>query len=101
MIKILFNGILTILTSLIQIVVIPVNGIITSLLPDISQKVQQLSTGLSALFTGGAFAISFVPHTLIVTLLFIISVEIAKYSIFISTHVISLILNIIKRIKFW
>lgn len=101
MIQTLFNGILNILTSIIQIIVLPINALITSTLPDLSSKITELTNGISTLFTGATWGISVIPHTLLVTLLFIISVEIAKYSIFISTHVISLILNIIKRIKFW
>lgn len=101
MIQLFFNGIISILASLIQIIVYPINAIIVSTLPDLSSKIIEVSNSISSLFVGATWGLGVLPHTLIVTLVFIISVEIAKYSIFISTHIISLILNIIRRIKFW
>lgn len=101
MIQVLFNGILNILMSLIQIIAIPFNTIIVSVFPNISTKVTEVANGISTLFTGMSWGIGVLPHTLLVTLLFILSVEIAKYSVYISTHIVTLVLDIIKRLKFW
>ena len=97
----LFNIILSTLASLIQIVLIPINALINVTLPNISGKISELGTNLSLLFTGIGWGLGVVPPVVLATLLFIISVEIARHTIFISTHIISLILDLIQRIKFW
>lgn len=97
----LFDLILSILASLIQIIILPINLLITSLLPDLSEKILEVSNNIETLFTSLTWALGVVPSSVIVTLLFILSVEIARHTIFVSTHIISLMFNIIRRIKFW
>lgn len=96
-----FNFILSLLASLIQIVVWPINQIIINLLPDFSDKLAFIGENLTTLFTGVTWGLGVIPPVVLTTLLFILSVEIARYSIYISTHVISLVFLIIRRIKFW
>lgn len=101
MTQILFNAILVILTSLIQIVVLPINLLITNTMPDLSEKIIEISNNIETLFTSLTWSLGVVPSSVIATLLFILSVEIARHTIFISTHVITLVLSVIRRIKFW
>lgn len=97
----IFNYILSILSSLIQIVVWPINQIIINLLPDFSDKLTFIGQNLSTLFTGVTWGLGVIPPVILTTLLFILSIEIVRYHIYISTHIISLIFLIIRRIKFW
>lgn len=101
MLQQIFQFILSLIASLIQVIVWPINQIITALLPDLSDKIVYVSNNLATLFTGFTWGIGLIPPVVVTTLLFIISVEIARYSIFISTHLISKIFLIIRRIKFW
>lgn len=101
MVKILFNVILNILASMIQIVIFPLNQIIINLLPNLSDKILEVSNSLSALFTGITWGLGVIPPPILITLLFILSVEIARHTIFVSTHIFSLIFDIIRKIKFW
>ena len=101
MAKIFFDFILSVLTSLIQIIVLPLNVLITTLLPDISNKILEVSTALNGFFNGITWGLGLLPNSLVATLLFILSVEVARYSIFVSSHVITRIFDIIRRIKFW
>lgn len=101
MVKKIFDVILLVLSSLIQIVILPINLIITNLLPDLSEKILEISNNIEILFTSLTWALGVVPSSVIVTLLFILSVEIARHTIFVSTHIIRMIFNIIRRIKFW
>jgi len=101
MLQQIFQFILSLIASLIQVIVWQINQIITALLPDLSDKIVYVSNNLATLFTGFTWGIGLIPPVVVTTLLFIISVEIARYSIFISTHLISKIFLIIRRIKFW
>lgn len=101
MFQTLFNIILSILASLIQVIVLPINILVTTLLPDISTKILDLSNSLTTLFSGITWGLGLIPLSIKVTLLFIISVEVARHTIFVSTHVITRIFDIIRRLKFW
>lgn len=101
MISIFFNFVGSILTSLVRIIVLPINLIITNLMPDLSSKILEVSTNIESLFTSLSWGLGLVPSSVVITLLFILSVEIARYSIYISTYGITLVFDIIKRIKFW
>lgn len=101
MAKAFLDVLLSVLASLIQIIVLPLNLLITSLMPDISDKILELSTTLNGFFNGITWGLGLLPNSLVATLLFIIGVEIARYSIFISSHIITRIFDIIRKIKFW
>lgn len=99
--KVIFSIILGILSSLIQIVMYPLNLVVSTTLPDISEKVVEVSNNISTLFSSLTWGLGLLPTSVIVTLLFILSVEIARHTIFISSHVISLVFEVIRKIKFW
>lgn len=101
MVQAFFNVILGSLASIIQVVCWPTNKAINLALPNLSEKIVEVSENISLLFANGTWALGLIPKTLLITLLFILSVEIARHTIFVSTHVISLIWDIIRRIKFW
>lgn len=101
MFKALFNIIINMLASIIQIVVWPINAIITSTLPDISTKILQVTNTLNTVFDAMTWALGLVPSILIETLLFIVAIEIAKHTIFLSTHTLLKVWNLFQKIKFW
>lgn len=101
MFKALFNIIINLVASIIQIVVWPLNTAITAVVPDFSSKLVEINTTIGSIFTHMSWAISILPPVLITTLLFIIACEIAKHTIFVSTHALLKIWNIIQKIKFW
>lgn len=96
-----FDFLINILASVIQVIVWPVNQLVTAALPDLSQKIMDVSNVLNTMFDNMTWALGVVPRSIILALIFIISVEIARHTIFISTHVIIKVWDIIKRIKFW
>lgn len=97
----LFEIIINMLATLIQIVVWPINLIIENALPDLTSKISEVSTTLSTVFDGIGWALGLVPSPILVTLSFIIGVEIAKHTVFTSTHVLIKVWNIFQKIKFW
>lgn len=101
MFKILFNIIINMLATLVQIVVWPINQIITAALPDLSAQILNVTNTLNSVFDSITWAIGLIPSPVIVALLFIVGVEIAKHTIFKSTHALLMIWNLFQKLKFW
>lgn len=92
---------ISVIGSMIQIVVWPINQFIVSVLPNLNEQLSAVVVNISNMFVSINWGLGVLPFPIIATLLFIISVEIARHTIFVSTHVISLVFDIIKKIKFW
>lgn len=101
MVQAIFKFLLNILATLVQVVVWPINQIIVKALPDLSDKIEQVSNGFNTLFSGISWALGILPSSVLVVLIFIVSVEIIKHSIFISTHTLTKLWTILQKIKFW
>lgn len=101
MFKALFNVILNMLASIIQLVCWPINSIITSTMPSVSDKILSITNTLNTVFDSITWGIGLLPGIVIETLLFILLVEIAKHTIYISTHGLIKVWNLIQKIKFW
>lgn len=101
MFKILFNIIINLMATVIQIVTLPLNLVITSVMPDLSSKISQVVSGVPTLFSGIYWATGLLPPGVTDVLLFIITVEIAKHTIFVNTHTLSKVWHVLQKIKFW
>lgn len=101
MFKALFNIIINMLATIIQIIVWPVNQIISNALPDLSDKITSVTTVFNSVFNSINWAVSILPDVVIESLLFIISVEIVMIAIHKSTHALTKVWNVLQKIKFW
>lgn len=101
MFKALFNIIINMLATIIQIIVWPINQIISSALPDLSDKITSVTTVFNSVFNSINWAVSILPDVVIESLLFIISVEIVMIAIHKSTHALTMVWNVLQKIKFW
>lgn len=101
MFKALFNIIINMIASVIQIIVWPINQIIVNVMPDVSDKILVVTNTLGTVFDAITWGLGLLPSFLIETLLFIVTVEIAKHTIFVSTHVLIKVWNVFQKIKFW
>lgn len=101
MFKALFNLIINLLASVIQIVVWPINQLIIATMPDLSAKIADVTTTLNSIFNSITWGLGLLPPIVIETLLFITTIEIAKHTIYISTHTLIKVWNILQKIKFW
>lgn len=101
MVKALFKVILNLLASVIQIIVWPINTLITNTMPDLSSKILLVSNQLNSIFDSITWALGLLPPIVIETLLFIVAIEIAKHTIYISTHTLIKVWNVLQKIKFW
>lgn len=101
MFKALFNIIINLLATLIQIVCLPLNAAIEGALPDLSSKIVEVTDTINSVFNCISWALSLVPPQIISTLLFIITIEIAKHTIYVSTHTLIKVWNLFQKLKFW
>lgn len=101
MFKALFNIIINLLATVIQLICWPVNQLITATLPNISDKITQVTSTLSNIFSSITWGLGLLPPIVVETLLFIVTIEIAKHTIYISTHTLIKVWNVLQKIKFW
>lgn len=101
MFKALFNIILDLLATIVQLVCFPINAALTAALPDLSAKLSQLNSNISGIFGNFSWIINILPSIFLEFLLFIIAVEIAKYTAYISMHGIIKVWNLFQKLKFW
>lgn len=101
MFKALFNIILDLLATLVQLVCLPINAGLNRALPDISDMLMQVNTNIDTMFGNFSWIINILPSIFFEFLLFIIGVEIAKYTAYISIHGIIKVWNLFQKLKFW
>lgn len=101
MFKILFKIIINLMATIVQLVALPINLVITNAMPDISNKIVSVSTTINGLFSTMSWAFGLIPDVLVETLLFIITIEIAKHTIYIGTHALIKVWNLFQKVKFW
>lgn len=97
----IFNLLINLLATIVQIICTPINTIITNTLPSVSSWITNASNGLNTIVGYMRWAIGILPPIVIEMISFILLVEVAKHTIFKSTHVLSKIWTIIQKIKFW
>lgn len=101
MFKILFDIIINLLATIIQIVVYPLNLAITAVLPDFSQQLTNVNLAIGDIINALSWPISILPTSLVVIMLFIVGCEIAKHTIYISTHTLIKVWTLVQKLKFW
>ena len=101
MFKALFNIIINMLATIIQIIVWPVNQIISNTLLDFTDKITSVTNVFNSVFNSINWALSILPDVVIESLLFIISVEVVMLAIHKSTHALIMVWNVLQKIKFW
>lgn len=101
MFKALFNIILNLVATLVQLICLPLNTLISGVMPNLADKITSVSTTFTTAFNQMHWALGLIPTPVYTTLLFIIGVEAAKYSVDISARAIARMWGIIQKIKFW
>ena len=101
MFRALFNIMINLIATIIQIIVWPINSVINATLPDLSDKITQVSGVFGTVFNYISWALSLIPPSVIAVLSFMLVCEIAKHTIFRSTHALVKVWNVFQKIKFW
>lgn len=101
MIQLILDIFLTLVSTLVQIISYPINVLLTEFFPSFTNTIASVNSTLNTIFNTITWAIGIVPSAIIDVLLFIIVVEIAKHTIFLSTHILLRLWNIFQKVKFW
>lgn len=101
MVKALLNVLINLIATIIQIVCWPINSLISAALPDMSNKILSITSTFNSVFDSITWAIGLIPAPIIEVLLFVLLCEVAKHTIFVSTHVLVKVWNVFQKIKFW
>ena len=101
MFKALFNIIINLLASIIQIICWPINTLISNALPDLSNKITFVTNTIGSIFNSISWGLGLLPTAVVEALLFIVLVEIAMHTIYKSTHALVKVWNVLQKIKFW
>lgn len=101
MFKVLFDIILNLVATLLQIILSPLNAIISNAFPNISDIIVQTSSSLVGMFDGMGWAIGLIPDSVKVVLITILGLEISKHSVYVMSHVIVKVWNLVQKLKFW
>lgn len=97
----LFKIIINLIATLLQLLLIGPNQIIVNALPDLSDKILQVTSSITNFMSYITWALGLIPAPVLAALIFILTCEIAKHSIYVLTHTFLKLWEIIQKIKFW
>lgn len=97
----LFNFILGLVATAIQIIVWPINQIIIAALPDLSTALTEVSSGINALFSMFGWVMDLLPRPLLATLALCFGIRLAVTTFSISTKTLLRVWNVFQKVKFW
>lgn len=102
MIKAILNGIMKLVTNIINIVLLPVNALISGIFPNFSSSINQFNSFVSN-YVGGTISYfsSLLPPITRNVIAIWLSFLIVYYGVAWSYTLIVKIYNVIQKIKFW
>ena len=102
MIKALLNGIMKMVTSVLDIVLLPVNSLISNLFPDMSVAISRFTAFVNSYFgTGLTYFFQLIPPLTRNIIVLWFTFLITYYGVVWSYSLIIKIWNVIQKIKFW
>ena len=102
MIKAIINGILSLIISILDIILIPVNALFENLFPDASSMISTFNSFVQTYVGGGlSYFFSILPPIFRGLLVTFITFVIAYYGVYYTYVGIKKIFDIIQKIKFW
>ena len=97
----LFNFILKIVMSIVQLICLPLNALFSNVFPSFDNYIEIINNGLNSAFNSLSWAISIIPPMVRQVLLFIFTIELSIVLIMRSTKLTAKVWNILQKLKFW
>lgn len=97
----LFNFILTIIMSIVQLICLPLNALFSGIFPDFSEKLSMIDEALTVAYSSLSWAVSIIPPMVRSVMLFIFTIELSMLVIMKSTHMTAKVWKILQKLKFW
>lgn len=102
MAKAIFKVFFSIIVGLTNVILTPVNGLVRSLFPDLSQILARFNYAINEYLGGGlTWFWSIIPDNCKTIIVIYITILISYYTISITVHAILKVYTIIKNIKVW
>lgn len=101
LISLLFNFILKIVMTIIQLICLPLNALFDNVFPDFDKYITIINNGLNSAFSPLSWAISIIPPLVREVLLFIFTIELSIVLIMKSTRLTARVWSILQKLKFW
>lgn len=97
----LFNLILNLVATILQVILLPVNALFNNVFPDLSEYINLVVVGFSDAMSKLGWILSVIPQPVKTTLLFIFTIEVSIIVIMKSTKLTSKLWKLLQKIKFW
>ena len=102
MINAIFTGLFKLLNSLIDLVLTPLNILVSNIFPDFSQMIGSFATAVDTYFGNGlAYFFSMLPGVTRYVVLLYLSMLVGYYSVSINAFAVTKIWALIQKIKVW
>jgi len=100
-IQAVFNFLMTMLVTVIQVITWPLNELITVAFPDFATSITETADSLGDMLTFIPYILSFLPPGILTLLIFMLGTEIALMYVFQSSFLVAKVWSILQRVKFW
>lgn len=97
----LFNLILNLVATVLQVILLPVNALFNNVFPDLSTNITQVVNGFSEALSKIGWVLSIIPQPVKTALLLIFTIEVSILLIMKSTKLTSKLWKLLQKIKFW
>lgn len=96
-----FNLILSLVATILQIILLPVNALFNGVFPDLTLSINDVVSGFSTAMSQLGWVLSLIPQPVKTTLLLIFTIELAIIVIMKSTRLTAKLWKLLQKIKFW
>lgn len=97
----LFNLVLTLLATIVQIVLLPINALFNGIFPDFTQNIKNITIAIDTVFTYTDWVGSVIPPAVKTVVVLFITIESALFLILKSTKLTSKLWKVLQKIKLW
>lgn len=101
MAKILLNVVMNLLATVTQVATALPAAAINAAFPDLTDKIHDTTSTIVSFVQSLAWVIDILPVSFKIVLAFIITLEIAKLTVFRSTENLLRLYNLFQKLKFW
>ncbi len=96
-----FNLILTLLATVLQVILLPVNSLFNNVFPSLTQNINNVVNGFSQAMSQIGWVLSLIPQPVKTSILLIFTIEVSIIVIMKSTRLTAKLWKLLQKIKFW
>lgn len=97
----LFNLILTLLATIVQVLMIPINALFSGIFPNFNTQINQIVAAFNQFTSMLYWVISIIPPAVQTIIVLILTVEVALIVVLKSTKLTSKLWSLLQKIKLW